>query len=73
MVEVRNRLGFADLKAAGRSYQDSLALADTPEVRAELRSLLSSWLVDDHGTLRPPIKTTPMAVISWPGGAAGEG
>ena len=66
VVEVRNRVSHPDLRAAVRSYQEVLALPDTAEVRAELRRLLASWLVDDRGTLRPPIKTTPMAIVSWP-------
>ncbi len=72
VVEVRSSITFVDLKTAVRSYQDVLALDDTTEVRTRLRSLLSAWLVDDRGTLRPPIRTTPMAIVSWDGGAESE-
>ncbi len=67
VVEVRSSYRFADLPAAVRSYREMLVLQDTAAVRAELRSLLSSWLVEDAGVLRPPIRTTPAAIISWAG------
>ncbi len=72
VVELRSLVGYPDLRAAARHYREVLALPDTAEVRAELRSLLDPWLVEERGTLRPPITTTPMAVISWVGGAAGR-
>lgn len=67
VVEVHPSYRFADLPTAVRSYCEMLVLRDTAAVRAELRLLLSSWLVEDHGVLRPPIRTTPAAVISWAG------
>ena len=72
VVEVRTRIRFPDLSTAVRSYRDELALPDTAEVREELGSLLCSWLVEEGGSLRPPIRTTPMAIISWPGRSARE-
>jgi SAM-dependent methyltransferase len=65
VAEVVTRVRFDTLAAAVRAYRDTLVLPDTPEVRAELRRLLSSWLVEDAGALRPPFRTMPMAIVSW--------
>ena len=70
VVELRSLVSFPDVRAAARNYREVLALPDTAEVRVELRSLLAPWLVADGGALRPPIRTTPMAIVSWTGGAA---
>ncbi len=69
VVEVRTRVRHADLRAAVRAHREMLVLPDTPAVRAELRSLLSGWLVDDAGSLRSPVKTLPTAIVSWAGHA----
>lgn len=71
VAEVVTRVRFDTLAAAVRAYRDTLVLPDTPEVRAELRRLLSSWLVRDGGALRPPFRTMPTAIVSWAAGAAG--
>jgi len=71
VVEVPTRTRFPDLRAAARSYAEALVLPDTPAVRAELRSLLSGWLVEDGGALRPPVRSTPAAILSWAGRAEG--
>lgn len=69
VIEAPTRVRHADLRAAVRSYRETLVLPDTAAVRAELASLLSGWLVDDAGVLRPPLKTYPTAIISWAGRA----
>jgi len=69
VVEVRTRVRHADLRAAVRAYCEMLVLPDTPAVRAELRSLLSGWLVEEAGSLRSPVKTVPTAIVSWAGHA----
>lgn len=71
VVEVANRSRFATVAAAVRTYLDLLVLADTAAVRRELRGLLGSWLVQDHGALRPPLRSWPAAIVSWrPGDAS---
>lgn len=65
VAEVGTRVRFDTLAAAVRAYRDTLVLPDTPEVRAELRRLLSSWLVEDADILRPPFPTMPTAIVSW--------
>ncbi len=66
VVEVSNSARFATVAAAAKSYRDTLVLPDTAEVRAELRGLLTPWLVGDAGALRPPVPTTATAIVSWP-------
>ncbi|MDP9453122.1 MAG: methyltransferase domain-containing protein [Actinomycetota bacterium] len=65
VVEVRVRTRYSTVAAAAKAYRESLLLADTAEVRRELRSLLSRWLVADGDALRPPLRTTPAAIIHW--------
>jgi hypothetical protein len=65
-VPVRAR--FADLAGAVRHYREELLVADTPDVRRELRRLLAAWLVAERGALRPPLRTTAVAVLSWGAG-----
>jgi SAM-dependent methyltransferase len=65
VVELATRVRHKDLNAAVKAYRDQLLLADEPAVRRELRSLLSSWLVEDKGGLRPPVRSTPAAIVSW--------
>lgn len=65
VVEVRTMARFKDLAKAVRSYRETLLVPDTPPVRAELRSILGSWLVEDRGELRPPLRTAPAAIVSW--------
>lgn len=67
VVEVRGRARFDTLAAAVRAYRDMLLVPDTPDGRAELRELLTTWLVSDKGVLRPPLRTMPAAIISWRG------
>ena len=70
VVEMAVRTRFATPAAAVKAYRDVLVLPDTAEVRAELRGLLSPWLVEDAGGLRPPLKSMPAAIVSWAAGAA---
>ncbi len=65
VVEVRVRTRHKSVAAAARSYRESLLLPDTAEVRRELRGLLSGWLVRDGDDWRPPLRTTPAAIIHW--------
>ena len=65
VVEVPVRARFTSLRAAVDDYGENLLLADTAAVRRQLRPLLSSWLVERDGTLRPPLRSTPAVVLSW--------
>ncbi|MDQ3306338.1 MAG: class I SAM-dependent methyltransferase [Actinomycetota bacterium] len=65
VVEVRVRTRYPSVAAAAKAYREALLLADTAEVRRELRGLLSGWLVADGDVLRPPLRTTPAAIIHW--------
>jgi SAM-dependent methyltransferase len=65
VVEVRVRTRHKSIAAAARSYRESLLLADSAEVRRELRGLLSGWLVADGDVWRPPLRTTPAAILHW--------
>lgn len=67
IVEIPVRARFKSVAAAARAYSDTLLLPDTPEVRRELRQLLAPWLVNgDGGLLRPPVRSLPAAIVSWP-------
>lgn len=65
IVELPTRSRHASLTKAVTSYADQLLLPDDAAVRRELRGLLASWLVEDHGQLRPPMRSTPAAIVSW--------
>lgn len=65
VVELPVRTRFDSLGEAVRDYRDHLLLGDSPEVRKELRALLSSWLVPADGSLRPPLRSTPAAILHW--------
>ena len=66
VVEVPSQTRFATVAEAVDDYRDQLVLAPTPDVRRELRSILSSWLVRDReGRLRLPLSTLPAAIIDW--------
>lgn len=65
VAEVSVASRFPTLAAAARSYADQLLLPDTPAVRRELRELLRPWLVAGRDGLRPPLRTTPAAIVSW--------
>ena len=65
VAEVATHVRFDSLAAAVRAYRDTLLLPDTPEMRAELRGLLRTWLVEDAGALRPPFRSMPTAIVSW--------
>lgn len=65
VVEAPVRTWFDDLGEAGDSFADRLLLPQAPDVRAELRTLLASWLVRDEGRLRAPFTTMPSAILSW--------
>jgi SAM-dependent methyltransferase len=73
VVEMANRTRFRSLAHAVADYRDLLVLADTPEVRAELRRLLRAWLVGPPSALRPPFATLPAAVLRWTPAAALSG
>lgn len=65
VVELPTRSRHKNLDAAVKSYRDQLLIPDEPGARRELRGLLSSWLVEDNGELRPPVRSTPSAIVSW--------
>ncbi|MBW3609386.1 MAG: hypothetical protein KY463_13760, partial [Actinobacteria bacterium] len=65
VVEVPVRVRFDTLAHAAREYRKGLLLPDTAAVRKELRGLLSSWLVRAETGLRPPLRTTPTAILQW--------
>lgn len=65
VVELPTRARHKDLPAAVKAYRDQLLLPDDAAVRRELRGLLASWLVEDGGQLRPPVRSTPAAIVSW--------
>ena len=65
VVERATRSGHRTLRAAVKAYCDQLLLPDDPAVHRELRDLLASWLVEDRGELRPPIRSSPSAIVSW--------
>ena len=65
VVEVPVRVRFDTLAHAVREYRKGLLLSDTAAVRKELRWLLSSWLVRAETGLRPPLRTTPTAILQW--------
>jgi len=70
IVEVATRARFDTLAAAVKAYREVLVLPDSAEVRAELRRLLRPWLVEDAGAFRPPLRSTPAAIVSWAAGSA---
>lgn len=71
VVELPTRARHDDLNAAVKAYADQLCLPKGAGPRRELRRILSSWLVEDGGRLRPPLRSTPAAIISWsPDGAS---
>ncbi len=65
VVELPLRTRFTTVAAAARDYRENLLLPDIPEVGKELRALLSTWLVTSDGSLRPPLQTTPAAILHW--------
>ena len=65
LVELKARGRHATLDAAVKAYREQLLLPDTAPVRRELRGLLEPWLVEDGGKLRPPVRSTPAAIVSW--------
>ncbi|MGI8686763.1 MAG: class I SAM-dependent methyltransferase [Acidimicrobiales bacterium] len=65
VVELPTRARHKDLSAAVKAYREQLLLPDDAAVRRELRGLLSSWLVEDKGRFRPPVRSTPAAILSW--------
>lgn len=65
VVEAPVRSRFDTLAHAVRDYRQGLLLPDTAAVRRELRGLLSSWLVRDGAGLRPPLRSTPTAILQW--------
>lgn len=65
VVEVPVRTRYTSVAAAARTYRQGLLLDDTAEVRRELRGLLTDWLIADGDAWRPPVRTTPAAVIHW--------
>lgn len=71
IVEVETMARFKDMGKAVESYRETLLLPDTKAVRAELRKILGSWLVEERGVLRPPLRTVPAAIVSWEASATG--
>ena len=72
VVEVPVRTRFDSVAAAARDYREHLLLADSPEVRRELRGLLATWLVGAEGKLRPPLPSMPAAILRWTPSGAGD-
>lgn len=68
VVELPTRSRYPTLNTAVRSYRDQLLLPDDAAVRRELRGLLAPWLLADRGQLRPPLRSTPTAIVSWRAG-----
>lgn len=65
IVEVPTRGRYTTVAQAARAYLDTLVLADTAEVRGELRGVLADWLVPDGDLLRPPVRSLPAAIVHW--------
>jgi SAM-dependent methyltransferase len=66
VVEVPVRARHVTLDAAVKTYVDTLALPNTAAVRRELGSLLEPWLQRSRdGTLRPPLRSQPNAILTW--------
>lgn len=65
VVQMRTRTRFATLAEAVREYRSHLFLPDDRQHRAELRSLLRSWLLPDGEGYVPPLGVMPAAVLSW--------
>lgn len=65
VVEVASTSRFGSINEAAKEYRDHLLLADTADVRRELRGLLSQWLVHDRFGWRLPVRTLPAAILSW--------
>ncbi len=65
VVELPVRTRFTNLASAARDYRENLCLPNTPGLRRELRELLGAWLVADGVGLRPPLRTTPAAILHW--------
>ncbi len=69
VVEVPTRVRFTSVVEAAKDYRDQLCLPDTPEIRKELRGILTDWLILRRDGLGAPLKTVPAAVISWSPGS----
>lgn len=65
VVELPTRGRYESAADAVGDYRDWLMLPDTAAVRRELVDLLGSWLVRRGGALRPPLRTTPAAILEW--------
>lgn len=65
VVELKLRSDFTSVAAAARAYRELLLLPDTAEVRRELRRLLAGWLVPSGDRFRPPMRTSPAAIVHW--------
>lgn len=65
VVEIRNRTRFATVDEAVEHYRDGLLLSETPDVDDDLARLLGTWLLGRRGSYRSPLRTFPVAVISW--------
>lgn len=65
VVEVPVRTRHRSVAVAARSYRERLLLPDTAEIRRELRGLLSGWLIADGDAWRPPMRTSPAAILHW--------
>lgn len=65
VVEIRNRTRFATIDEAVEHYRDGLLLSETPDVDDDLARLLGTWLLGRRGSYRSPLRTLPVAIISW--------
>lgn len=71
VVEVASRVRFKSMAAAVADYSENLMLPDDADVRGELREILRSWMLEQDGQLRAPVRSVPAAVISWSTGGRG--
>lgn len=71
-IEIPALVRYKTLDDAVSRYRETLLVDDTAAVRAELRSLLGSWLTRDREGFRLPVKTFPAVSISWKGRNTGQ-
>jgi SAM-dependent methyltransferase len=67
VVKLASFFTFDSLEQAEEEMVEQLILPDDEYTRRELRELLSVWLVERDGKLRPPIQEMTAAVMWFPG------
>ncbi len=65
VVPMASRSRFVDLDEAVKEYANALMVPKGRSPKAELRQLLSHWLVSYRGHLVPPVRTIAGAIIDW--------